>query len=108
MSITFNVDVPDANSPEINVANMNAALMFSALGIAPKSYGNIDPNDVATWRRAILGALNRDLTPYTREAVHEDRYIGHGLDVEGIRDRLRRLDAVLAYAQSIGAGVAWS
>ena len=103
-------------APDLNLANGNAAVVLAVLGIPSADvelYGSLAGDDIASTRRRIVRALNVDLTVYERAndagmgPRRGARVITQGLDTEGIRERLTRLDAVLAYAQANGHEVHW-
>jgi hypothetical protein len=117
----------------VDLANDNAIALFTVLGLPcdPQDlYGEVPAQEVADLRRRILRALNapksrargfRDdevLMSGPRAEPQEDgtirlvqarpNWLSMGLDDEGIVDRLRRLDELLAKAQELGQGVRWS
>lgn len=101
-------------APDLNLCEGNAAIVLAILGerIGEDKFGDWAPAIIPRVRRRIVRALNVPLAQYTRsggtyEVAGQARLIEQGIDVEGIHDRLRRLDAVLVYAQAHGQKVSW-
>lgn len=117
----------------LDLANDNAIALFRVLGLPvdPQDlYGWVQPDEVADIRRSILGALNAPqrraaglrsediLMTGPRAEEQKDgtirllpsrpKYVEFGLDDEGIKDRLRRFDELLAKAQELGSGIRWA
>ena len=103
----------ESPAPEINLANGNARVILEIVGLPVGDlYGSLSPESMPKVRRNIVRALNGQLGAYERPSsdTHADgcaRVMVQGLDAEGIRERLKRLDAVLVYAQANKQRVTW-
>lgn len=101
----------ESPAPELNVHNGNAAILGDLLRLEMPG-GTLGLKDIPEKRRAIVRLLNTSLAFVARDASStalpgRARIIDQGVDPETVKDRLRRLDAVFAYAQAHGWGVAW-
>lgn len=115
MSITIAAVGPDKREvASINWSNGNAAAVLGAIGIEDIwGVGAVAGAELGTWRQRIIRALNTDAAQGHTRAGFELRttfkfgssFIMHGLDVQGIHERLRALDGVLAQAQRLGLTV---
>jgi len=103
----------ESPAPEINLANGNARVILEIVGLPVADlYGSLSPESMPKVRRNIVRALNGQLGAYERPSSDTRapgcaRVMVQGLDTEGIRERLKRLDAVLAYAQANKQRVTW-
>lgn len=103
-------------APELNVANVTAGILLTIIGLPSRPSGEIGPRSIPVMRRRIVRALSTDIPE--REALPaitsggagtgQCRVVSAGYDAERIRDRLARLDAVLAWAQTNGKHVVWT
>lgn len=111
-------EVWESPAPELNVANETARVLLDVVGLPSGTegiYGTLEAPQIASVRRRIVRALSTHLPE--RKALPGGawggpgtgfaRVIDCGIDAERIRDRLVRLDAVLAYAQANGERVGW-
>ena len=108
-------EVRESAAPEINVGNVTAAILLDLLQLPNEPYGSLLPLHIAPVRRRIVRVLSTSAAD--AKAIPEGAWggpgTGHarviecGLSGEQIRERLTRLDAVLAYAQAHGQEVSW-
>ena len=109
-------EVWESPAPEINVNNQTAAILLEILELPREPHGVIPPAHVARVRRRIIRALSTDLAaPFAirptaggGRGTGRARFFSGGIDVAQIRERLTRLNAVLAYAQQHRMEVTWS
>jgi hypothetical protein len=109
----------ESPAPEVNVANVTAGVLLAVLrldalrSLPGELYGYLTPEEIPGVRRRIVYALStglpeRNVIPASESGgPNRARIINFGLDAERIRDRLARLDSVLAYAQEHGQRVSW-
>jgi len=107
-------EVWESPAPEVNLANGNARIVLDVLGCPVEDglYGSFPVETLPEVRRRIVRALNVSQGRHERPESDtrkpgQARVFVQGLDQEGIRERLRRLDAVLAYAQANAQAVVW-
>lgn len=111
--------VEESDRPELNLANLNATALLSALALANDFGGQVSLADA---RRAVMRARARkSLAPFgfASEAVHgaprtnEDgsielrplRVHSFGLDADGLKDRVERFASFVEESASRGATV---
>lgn len=84
--------------PQLNLSNYNAAALMDAIGITPNDpCGSVPPEEVSTLREHIAALIARPSMPTST----------YGLPVEQLRDRIKKIDEVLAYAQAHGFHFGW-
>ncbi len=117
---------------EVNLAGGNAILVLRALGLDEEEYGSVDHASIPAVLQRALVVLNRDevAARSTRAPVDieggwggtEIRHDGNlvtltrmgpsiidrGVDLDGLRERIRRVIAVFEWARDAGVGVTWS
>lgn len=102
MSIVFSTDVGGM----VNFSNGNASAVLGALGLGSELWGKAD---LPTARRAIIRALNRDLSRFTRAEVSTPLFYSGGINSEGIELRIRELSSMIeAMAKRGATEVYWS
>ena len=119
---TYEENVSDA--PEMNLSNMNAVNLMSALGYEPNSGYTIKPEDVPTIKRRIVQLTNTDdLDDFTMAGGASQKdfgmvrskdpetgldkiehkkgptMIGPEIDIEYLTDKFERMIPILDYAQ---------
>lgn len=99
-------------APDLNVANTTARCMLLALGLIrvgeAEIYGSLKPKDMPGVRRKIVRILSTDAaSQFTQAPYQVKRLISAGVDEERLQDRLRRLDAVISWAQKENKEMSW-
>lgn len=103
-------------APDLNVANETARVLLATLGLpCDDLWGCLTPGRIPAVRREIVRALSSDRPElravagavYGGLGTGRPLVIDAGVSSDRIRDRLARLDAVLAWAQTHGMTIAW-
>jgi hypothetical protein len=98
----------------MNLANATARVVLELVDLdSDDLYGCLRLKEIPEVRRRIIRALNAHLSdhaqkPFVWGGQRRARVIDCGLSVERVKDRLRRFDELLAYAQRTGRDVTWS
>ena len=116
MSVTFSA-APDqipgyytGRGPSCNFHNVGAMDLLRLLNLPAEPWGFLATEAIPKVRRSIIRLLSVPRTRQTavRPAIYRKRYFECAQTDEPVQGRLRELDEVLAYAQSIGGHVVWS
>lgn len=120
---TYQEEVSDA--PEMNLSNVNAQALMSALGYEPGYGYSIKPEEVPAVKRKIMQLMNKEgeLGQHTRDPEDSQkdfgmvrstdpetgldkierkkgpRMIGAGIDIDYLKDKFERMMPILDYAQ---------
>jgi hypothetical protein len=87
--------------PQVNLANENAAIVASALGIDLD--GGIGSMELATLRRGLVRARNVAVPAEFRAGIAKGRLIMAGFSRDDLTAVLARLDGLVRDAQRLGA-----
>ena len=107
-------DVRTSDAPEANFSNVNAGRLLLALGVmGDPSYGEVKAGDIPAFRRAIVRALNKDMSPLATPFSHtkrpgKDEVFQMEVTEESFQRRFEAVDAICKVAQEREVGIHWS